>query len=108
VARSAIRIGSSYANHSDYTIDSELCWSREALGAYRRNESTSHSTLLLMLTADFSDRGRLFQSDRGRCFSVIVDARGMRASEGRNVSQSSTISLKRWVAKRLAKGFGAD
>jgi hypothetical protein len=28
---------------------------------------------LLQLSAYFSDRGRLFQSDRGRRFSVIVD-----------------------------------
>ena len=26
--------------------------------------------------AYFSDRGRLFQTDRGRCFSAIVDAQG--------------------------------
>ena len=45
--------------------------------------------------AHFSDRGRLFQADRGRRFSAIVDARGMRASVVFNVSQSSTISLKR-------------
>jgi hypothetical protein len=45
--------------------------------------------------AHFSDRGRLFQSDRGQCFSAIVDALGMRASEVVNVAQSSTISLKR-------------
>ena len=57
--------------------------------------------LLRPLAADFSDRGRLFQRDRGRRFSAIVDARGMRASEGFNVSQSSTIILKRVVAKRL-------
>jgi hypothetical protein len=37
--------------------------------------------------AHFSDRGRLFQADRGRRFSAIVDAQGMRASEGLNVSQ---------------------
>jgi hypothetical protein len=49
------------------------------------------------LNAHFSDRGRLFQADRGRRFSAIVDARGMRASEVFNVSQSSTISLKRGV-----------
>ena len=42
-----------------------------------------------------ADRGRLLQADRGRRFSAIVDARGMRASEGFNISQSSTISLKR-------------
>lgn len=33
------------------------------------------------LRAHFSDRGRLFQADRGRRFSAIVDAQGMRASE---------------------------
>lgn len=46
-------------------------------------------------TAHFSDRGRLFQADRGRRFNAIVDARGLRASEVFNVSQSSTISLNR-------------
>ena len=38
--------------------------------------------------AHFSDRGHLFQADRGRRFRAIVDAQGMRASEGLNVSQS--------------------
>jgi hypothetical protein len=47
--------------------------------------------------AHFSDRGRLFQADRRRRFSAIVDARGLRASEVFNVSQSSTISFKRGV-----------
>jgi hypothetical protein len=47
--------------------------------------------------AHFNDRGRLFQADRGRRFSAIVDARGLRASEVLNVAQSSTISLKRGV-----------
>ena len=47
------------------------------------------------LLAYFSDRGRPFQSDRGRRFSVIVDGRERRTSSGLNVSQSSTISLKR-------------
>ena len=51
--------------------------------------------LLPPLRAHFSDRGRLFQADRGRRFIAIVDARGLRASEVFNVSQSSTISLKR-------------
>ena len=41
------------------------------------------------LLAYFSDRGRSDQTDRGRRFSVIVDARGKRASEGFTVSQSS-------------------
>ena len=58
--------------------------------------------------AYFSDRGRSDQIDRGRRFSVIVDARGERASEGFTVSQSSTISLKRWSAKRLIGVLGAD
>ncbi|MES2088965.1 MAG: hypothetical protein V4532_03125 [Pseudomonadota bacterium] len=44
--------------------------------------------------AYFSDRGRLFQADRGRRFSAIVDAQRVRASGDSNVSQSSTISLK--------------
>jgi hypothetical protein len=56
---------------------------------------------LAPLGAHFSDRGRLFQADRGRHFSAIVDARGLRASEVFNVSQSSTISLKRGVAVPL-------
>ena len=42
--------------------------------------------------AHFSDRGHLFQADRGRRFRAIVDAQGMRASEGLNVSQSSKRS----------------
>jgi hypothetical protein len=46
------------------------------------------------LGAYFSDRGRLFQADRGRRFSAIVDAQRVRASGDSNVSQSSTISLK--------------
>ena len=44
------------------------------------------------LLAHFSDRGHLFQADRGRRFRAIVDAQGMRASEGLNVSQSSKRS----------------
>ena len=42
--------------------------------------------------AHFSDRGHLFQADRGRRFSAIVDAQGMRASEGLNVSQAPGLS----------------
>ena len=45
-----------------------------------------------LLSAHFSDRGHLFQADRGRRFRAIVDAQGMRASEGLNVSQSSKRS----------------
>jgi hypothetical protein len=44
---------------------------------------------IVSLAAHFSDRGRLFQADRGRRFNAIVDAQGMRASEGLNVSQPS-------------------
>ena len=59
--------------------------------------------------AYFSDRGRPNQSDRGRCFSVIVNGLGRRASPGLNVAQSSTISLKRSVAAPvLGPVFGFD
>jgi len=34
------------------------------------------------LVAYFSDRGRLFQADGGRRFSVIASGRWVRASEG--------------------------
>lgn len=47
------------------------------------------------LTAYFSDRGRLFQADRGRRIGVAVAALGKRAGTGVTVAQSSTISLKR-------------
>ena len=65
------------------------------LGVVPRQHSSGGKPTLL--GAHFSDRGRLFQADRGRRFSAIVDARGSRASEVFNVSQSSTISLKRDV-----------
>jgi hypothetical protein len=45
-----------------------------------------------LLPAHFSDRGRLLQADRGRRFSAIVDAQGMRASEELNVSQAPRVS----------------
>jgi transposase len=38
------------------------------------------SRSLLNRDAHFSDRGRLFQADRGRRFSAIVDARRLRPS----------------------------
>ena len=56
----------------------------------------------ILCTADFNDRGRLFQADRGQRFNAIVDARGLRASEVVNVSQSSTISLKRCASALLS------
>ena len=37
---------------------------------------------LLQLAAHFSDRGRLFQSDRGRRFNAIVDARRCAQARG--------------------------
>lgn len=49
-------------------------------------------TMSKLTFAHFSDRGHLFQADRGRRFRAIVDAQGMRASEGLNVSQSSKRS----------------
>ncbi|MDY0331304.1 MAG: hypothetical protein RBR52_12560, partial [Thiomonas sp.] len=54
--------------------------------------SFSSSSATIRLVAHFSDRGRLFHSDRGRRFRLIVDAPGVRASDGFTVSQSSTIS----------------
>jgi integrase len=44
--------------------------------------------------ADFSDRGRRFQRDRGRRFSVIVDDHGSARVKGFIVSQSSTATLR--------------
>ena len=65
--------------------------------------------LFLQKDAYFSDRGHPFQSDRGRCFSVIVDGQERHASPGLNVSQSSTISLKRSVeAPVLSPVLGFD
>jgi len=49
--------------------------------------------------AYFSDRGRLFQADRGRRIGAVDDALGKRASSELNISQSSTISLKRAVVE---------
>ena len=49
--------------------------------------------------AYFSDRGRLFQADRGRRNGAAGDALGKRASSGLNISQSSTISLKRAIVE---------
>ncbi|VDY10533.1 protein of unknown function [Thiomonas sp. Sup16B3] len=58
-----------------------------------RRTGLSRNTIRKYLRAHFSDRGRLFQSDRGRRFSVIVDAPGCAQAMGFNVSQSSTIRL---------------
>ena len=59
---------------------------------------------LMTPNAYFSDRGRPLQSERGRCFSVIVDGLGRHASPGLNVAQSSTISLKRPAVWRRRRG----
>jgi hypothetical protein len=48
--------------------------------------------------AYFSDRGRLFQADRGRRIGVAVAALGKRAGTDLTVAESSTISLKRAAA----------
>jgi hypothetical protein len=53
-------------------------------------------------TAYFSDRGRLFQADRGRQNGVAEAALGKRAGTGLNVAESSTISLKLSVAGRVS------
>ncbi len=53
--------------------------------------------------AYFSDRGRLFQADRGRRIGAVGDALGKRASSGWNVAQSSTISLKGAVVGRVSE-----
>ena len=45
-------------------------------------------------TAHFSDRGRWFQRERGRRFSVIVDDRRSARVTGFIVSQPSTMTLK--------------
>jgi len=60
-------------------------------------------------SAYFSDRGRPNQSDRGRCFSVIVDGLGRHASPMVNVAQSSTIS-RNWPvgASALPPVLGLD
>ena len=52
--------------------------------------------------AYFSDRGRLFQADRGRRIGVAVAAPGRRAGTGLNVAESSTISLKPAAAGRVS------
>lgn len=50
--------------------------------------------------AHFSDRGHLFQADRGRRFSAIVDAQGMRASESLMYFTRQT-RFRTGVAKRF-------
>jgi hypothetical protein len=53
------------------------------------------------MIAYFSDRGRLFQADRGRRNGVAVAALGQRAGTGFTVAESSTISLKRAAVGRV-------
>ncbi len=55
------------------------------------------------LNAYFSDRGRLFQADRGRRIGVAVAALGKRAGTGLTVAESSTISLKRAAVGRVSE-----
>ena len=51
--------------------------------------------------AYFSDRGRLFQADRGRQKAVAEAALGKRAGTVLMVAQSSTSSLKQAVVGRV-------
>ena len=53
-------------------------------------------------TAYFSDRGRLFQAERGRRIGVALAALGKRAGTGLTVAESSTISLKRSAVGRVS------
>ncbi len=50
--------------------------------------------------ADFSDRRRSFQTDRGRDFSVIVDDCGHARARWQSYRKSSTITLKRGRRRR--------
>ena len=61
-----------------------------------------------LLGAYFSDRGRSFQRDRGRCFKLIVDAPGC-AQARNNVPQKSGLAglQKPSRSEVLALGFGA-
>jgi hypothetical protein len=54
----------------------------------------------VLSAAHFSDRGHLFQADRGRRFSAIVDAQGMRASEGLMYLNGQNC-LRTGTAKRM-------
>ena len=75
-------------------LDAHLQWCDERVGAH---------------VAHFSDRGRLFQADRGRQIGAAVDARGKHASPVLNVAQSSTISLKRLpVGRRGPRVLGLN
>jgi hypothetical protein len=55
--------------------------------------------------AYFSDRGRLFQADRGRQNGVAEAALGKRTGTGLTLAQSSTISLKRAAVGRVPACF---
>ena len=61
-------------------------WSVPKLAEYCRAKN-----LLPPVTAYFSDRGRWFQRDRGRRFTVIVDGRGCAQATGFIVTQSSMM-----------------
>ena len=66
----------------------------------KNNHETKSSIAQLGPCAHFSDRGRLFQADRGRRFSAIVDAQGMRASEGLMYLKGQSC-LRTAAAKRV-------
>ena len=69
---------------------------RQVPVAYQASRSLCehYAAQFTRLNAHFSDRGRLFQADRGRQIGAAVGALGKHASPGLNVAQSSTISLK--------------
>jgi len=56
-----------------------------------------------LLVAHFSDRGRRFRRDRGRCFGVIVDDHGSTRVMGFMVSQSSTMTPQATIVGRVKR-----
>jgi hypothetical protein len=54
-----------------------------------------------LIGAHFSDRGRRFRRDRGRCFGVIVDDHGSTRVMGFMVSQSSAMAPKAAIVGRV-------
>ena len=61
-------------------------WREDAQTRPARGRAWSAGARLEAVIAYFSDRGRLFQADRGRRIGVAVAALGKRAGTGVNVS----------------------
>ena len=76
----------------------------EGQSGFERGRQPPRSRASQGFTAYFSDRGRPFQSDRGRSNSVIVDAPGRRASPGLNVTLSASIER---MIEQITQKFGA-